>query len=123
MYHTKTFTTISIKEIMLPKQLTLILVILFHSFCCSAQSIDRVSFDAADSTGGNFLAITPQSKNIKGVIVLLTSFLPPDVILTETKLHSVAYTNDLLFIAASMKQKLYADEEAVSRINTILKEI
>jgi hypothetical protein len=111
-----------INNIMLTKCFAPILLIAFAS-SSSAQSIERIPFDAADSTDGYYLAITPQSKNIKGVIVLLTSFLPPDMLLTETKLHSVAYTNDLLFIAASMKQKLYADNYAVSRINTLLTEI
>ena len=88
-----------------------------------AQNIERVSFDSKDSTDGYYLAIAPQSKEIKGVIVLLTSFLPPDNLLTETKLHSVAYTNELLLVVASMKQKLYADDFAINRINYLLNHI
>ncbi len=92
-------------------------------FTSKAQSIDKVSFDKDDSTEGYYLAIAPQSKQSKGVIVLLTSFLPPDILLTETKLHGVTYTNELLLVVVSMKQKLYADDFAINRINAVLKDI
>lgn len=94
----------------------------FLPFASNAQRADTIQFNLKDSTD-NYLAITPQSKQIKGVIILLTSFLPPEDLLTETKLHSVAYTNDLLFVFASMKQKLYADDEAIGRINAVLKDV
>lgn len=94
----------------------------FLPFASNAQRADTIQFNLKDGTD-NYLAITPQSKQIKGVIVLLTSFLPPEDLLTETKLHSVTYTNDLLFVFASMKQKLYADDEAIGRINAVLKDV
>jgi hypothetical protein len=123
MFQKHRITKLTINNFMLPKRFAMIFVIAFVACSTYAQSIARVSFDAADSTDGYFLSITPQSNNIKGVVVLLTSFFPPDMLLTETKLHSVAYTNDLLFIAASMKKKLYADDVAVNRINTVFREI
>jgi hypothetical protein len=90
---------------------------------CFAQQIEKIKFDKEDSTEGYYLAIQPQSKNIKGLVILLTSFLPPEILLTETKLHSVAYTNDLLTVVAPMKRKLYADQFAVNRINTIVNDL
>lgn len=92
-------------------------------YLSTAQYIERVSFDKRDSATGHYLAVTPQSKQIKGVVVLLTSFLPPDDLLTETKLHGVAYTNDLLLVVAPMAQKLYADTAAINRINAVLNDI
>src|SRR5688572_23555573 len=92
----------------------------FPSFC---QTIEKITFDVQDSTAGSYLAIRPQSNQIKGVMVLLTSFLPPEALLPETKLHNVAYVNDLLMVVTSMQQKLYADSIAVSRINHILNDI
>jgi hypothetical protein len=88
-----------------------------------SQTIEKVSFDTKDNTDGYYLAVRPQSKHIKGVVVLLTSFLPPENLLTETKLHNVASANDLLTIVASMKQKLYADSSAIHRINGIIKDV
>jgi hypothetical protein len=92
----------------------------FFSYC---QNIENITFDVKDSTNGHYLAIQPLSKNSKGVIVLLTSFVSPESLLPETKLHNVAYTNDILTIVASTKQKLYADSSTVNRINNILKDV
>ncbi|MEP7111087.1 MAG: hypothetical protein ABI760_24030 [Ferruginibacter sp.] len=97
-------------------------VILFPSIAY-CQDIEKVSFDAKDSTAGYYLAIRPQSKEIKGVMVLLTSFMAPENLLPETKLHNVAFANDILTIVAFMKQKLYADSFAIQRINIILKDV
>lgn len=69
----------------------------------TGQAIERIAFDKEDSTAGYYLAITPESKKIKGVVILLTSFVSPASLLTETKLHSVAFTNDLLMVVAPMK--------------------
>jgi hypothetical protein len=85
-----------------------------------AQNSDRISFDSTDTKDGYYLAFTPQSKQIKGAVLLLTSFLPPDRLLTETKLQGVTSTNDLLLVIAPMKQLLYADDAAVNRINAIV---
>lgn len=87
------------------------------------QNTEKVIFDSKDSTDGYYLAVQPQSKNIKGVLVILTSFMPPESLLPETKLHNVAYTNDILTIVTSAKQKLYADSFAIERITVILKDV
>lgn len=92
----------------------------FLSYC---QTIESITFDVKDSTDGHYLAIQPLSKNNKGVVVLLSSFMSPESLLPETKLHNVAYTNDILMIVASTKQKLYADSVTVNRINRILKDV
>jgi hypothetical protein len=90
------------------------------SFC---QNSERVVFDKTDSTTGYYLAIAPAIKDSKGVIVLLTSFAAPESLLPETKLHNVAYANDLLTIVVPMKQKIYADNSSVDRINTVLNHV
>src|SRR5687768_10194247 len=86
------------------------------------QTIEKIKFDSKDSTDGYYLAIQPQSKNAKGVVVLLTSFMSPESLLPETKLHNVAYANEILTIVASTKQKLYADSSAINRLMLILKD-
>ena len=92
-------------------------------FFARSQNIERILFDTADSSDGYYLAVQPQSKKIQGVLVLLTSFLPPEGLLPETKLHNTAYVNDILTVVVSCKQKLYADSSAVARLNGLLKDI
>ncbi len=108
--NSKTFPLIILILILLP----------FYSFC---QDIEKIVFDVKDSTDGHYLAIQPRSKNSKGVVVLLTSFLPPENVLSETKLHNVAYANDILTIVVSTRQKLYADSSVVNRLQAILKDV
>jgi hypothetical protein len=92
-------------------------------FFSYSQNIEKIMFDVKDSTDGHYLAIQPQSKNIKGVVVLLTSFIPPESLLPETKLHNVAFVNDILTIVVSTRQKLYADSSTLNRISTVLKDV
>ncbi len=98
-------------------------VLCLLSSTIQAQTITKVVFDVNDSTDGYYLSIEPQSKEIKGTLILMTSFLPPENFLTETKLHTVAYANDVLTVVVSMKQKLYADDFAIDRINKVVKDI
>jgi len=101
----------------------LLLTGLFLPCLSIGQNSERISFDPSDSASGYYLAIPPKSNQIKGVILLLTSFSSPADLLSETKLHNVACNNDLLTVFAPMKQKLYADTFAVNRINSLVKDI
>jgi hypothetical protein len=103
---------------------TILTVFNFQSVIANCQYIEKITFDNKDSTGSYYLAVRPRSENIKGTLVILSSFYGLDGIISETKLHNIgyAYGNDMLTIFASMKEKLYADTTAVERINTILKD-
>lgn len=104
-------------SIMLNTLLTLL------SFAAHSQHIEKVVFAPEDSSDGYYLAIRPLSNNIKGTLVLFNSFSTPERMLPETRLHNVAFANDLLIIAVSMKQKLYADTVTIKRLNTILEHV
>lgn len=52
---------------------------------------DNDCLDIEDSTEDYYLVITPQSKQVKGVVLFLTCFLSPEMLLPETKLHSAAW--------------------------------
>lgn len=104
-------------------QFLFIAIVFFLPSFLYCQNIEKVIFDPKDSTDGYYLAIQPQSKNIKGVVVLLTSFMSPENLLPETKLHNVAYTNDILTIVTSTIQKLYADSTAIKRLTVIMKDV
>lgn len=107
-----------------PKSFFLTIAIALHlSLMSLAQNIERIAFDVQDSTDGHYLAIQPRSKINKGVLIILVTFIPPENFLTETKLHTVAYVNDILTVVVSTKTKLYADSTVVNRINRVLHHI
>jgi hypothetical protein len=88
-----------------------------------SQNTEKIIFNSNDSSNDYYLAIPPLSGNTQGVQLLLTSFMSPEFVLSESKLQNVAYGNDLLTIIASMGQGLCADSAAVYRLNTILKSV
>jgi hypothetical protein len=98
-------------------------VISIFPFSVNSQNTEKIIFNSNDSANDYYLAIPPLSGNIRGVQVLLASFMSPESVLSESKLQNVAYGNDLLTIVASMGQGLSADTSTVSRINIILKNV
>jgi hypothetical protein len=103
----------------------LLLIVLMASSVLSTrgQSVEKIRFDASDSTNGYYLATPPLSNTIKGVVVLICNFRPPESLLPETRLHSVGAVSNILTIYASMGRKLFADGAATDRINMILQHI
>jgi pimeloyl-ACP methyl ester carboxylesterase len=83
------------------------------------QNIEKISFDKNDY----YLAVRPASNHIQGTIVFLCSFRPPESLLPETKLHNVAFANDLLTVYVSMGKQLYADSLAVDRLNRVMENV
>jgi hypothetical protein len=90
------------------------------SFSARCQYMEKVVFNAADSTGGYYLAIPPASNTIRGTLVFFCAFRGPESILPETRLHNVASANDLLTIYASVGTNVTANPAALARINAIL---
>jgi hypothetical protein len=88
-----------------------------------SQSVEKVIYNAGDTTAGHYLAVRPRGEVVEGALVLLTSFSAPEALLPETKLHNVAYANDLLTVVVATPEKLYADGPAVERINAVLQHV
>ncbi|WP_315822618.1 hypothetical protein [Paraflavitalea speifideaquila] len=95
----------------------LLATIALFPFQANAQSVEKVVFDKSDTTNGYYLAVRPRSNNIKGTLLLITCFNSPGNLLPETRLHNVAWNNDLLVVYMSMGEQLFADAAAVERIN------
>jgi hypothetical protein len=87
------------------------------------QNSEKIVFDPADSTHGYYLAVPPRSGYPRGVLVLLCSYNGPENMLAETKLHNVAYNNDILTVMASTGLEVLADEPAVRRIESIVRDV
>ncbi|HWB24847.1 MAG TPA: hypothetical protein VG738_05175 [Chitinophagaceae bacterium] len=89
-----------------------------------AQNYEKVEIDKADSLYGYYLAIKPQSNHIQGVMVLLPGFGgSAEGILPETKLHNVAYVNDILTIVVNTGKKLYVNKSVATGLNKILADV
>jgi hypothetical protein len=89
----------------------------------SAQNYEKIVFNSQDSLNDYYLAIRPLSGNIQGVQVLLCGFMPPETVLAETKLHNVAYGNDILTIMVSVKDGFAADSSMTERMNAVLRNV
>lgn len=101
-----------------------ILALALLLFCAAeGQSMEKVSFDAADSTNGYYLAIPPGSQTIRGVLVFFCTFRSPESLLPETRLHNIAAAGDLLTIYASLGRELLPDTVTIGRINTVLRHV
>lgn len=103
--------------------LAVLLVCAAHSFSFS-QNYEKIVIDADDKIYGDYLAIRPASNNIQGVMVLLPGFGgQAEGILPETKLHNVAYVNDILTIVVNTGTKLYADETVTGGLNKVMSDV
>jgi hypothetical protein len=95
----------------------------FLLFCfiqAAAQNYERVVLDEKDPTTGYYLAVPPKG-NIEGVLVLLPGFNEsPENALPETKLHNVAYANNILTLFIPFGAKIYIDAATQSLINRAL---
>lgn len=96
-------------------RLTLFLVLLVGN--AMGQSIEKIIF--GDNTSDDYyLVLKPSTDKIKGVLVLLPGYgEKPESIFPQSKLFNVAYANDVLTIAIAGGEKLYADEQVISKLN------
>lgn len=88
-----------------------------------AQNYEKITLDTTNKVYGYYLAVKPQAK-IQGVMVLLPGFgSSAESILPETRLHNVAYVNDILTIVVNTGQKLYVEDSFTKGMNTILDDV
>ncbi len=102
----------------------LFLVTTFVPFLmAAAQQIQKFTFNPSDSATGYYLAIPPNSGNIRAVLVVFCAFRGPESILPETKLHNVAAANDMLTIYASVGRRILPDTEAMEQLNRVFRHV
>lgn len=90
-----------------------------------AQTLKKIVVDAADTTTGYYLVVEPpNTDDIDGVVVLLAGFgQRPEATPPETKLHNVAYANNLLTVFYAGGNKLYADDITQRRMSAIFADV
>src|SRR5579863_6973256 len=101
-----------------------LLTVFLLSLAARGQYMEKVIYDAADSSNAYYLAIPPASQQqIRGVLVLFCDFRSPESLLPETRLHNIASAGDLLTVYASLGPSLLADSATLLRMNAILRHI
>ncbi len=107
------------------KFLTVLTFFLLFSIDLYSQSIKKIVLDKKDLYSGYYLVVEPKNiDTISGVLVLLAGFgqIPEDSP-PETKLHHVAYANNILTIFYASGNKLYADSISLLNINKIIYDV
>lgn len=104
--------------------IALILIQLFSSFVLEAQTLQKIELKKKEGQSDYYLAVAPKDDSIKGVLVLLAGFgQHPEHTPPETKLHNVAYVNNILTIFYAAGNKLYADSVTQERLTAVIKDI
>ncbi len=97
-------------------------------FACAdtySQSIKKITIDENDFFSGHYLIVEPESiDSISGVLVLLAGFgqIPEDTP-SETKLHHIAFENNILTIFYAAGNKLYADSITQLKLTRVLEDV
>jgi len=100
-----------------------LLTVFLLSLSARGQYMEKVIYDAADSSNGYYLAIPPASHQIRGVLVLFCDFRSPESLLPETRLHNIASAGDLLTVYASLGTSILPDSATLLQMNAILRHI
>lgn len=109
----------------LMKRITLSLILLIAAqeavFC---QYIQKRWFNKSDSVYGYYCVIPPASGRVQGAVVLLDGFSGnADRFLAETKIHNVAWNNDLLTVCIPTGPRYYLDSSMISLLNKTISKV
>lgn len=108
-----------------PALLLVVIITLFSIKNTNAQTIKKIILDERDIFSGYYLVVEPENKDsISGVLVLLAGFgqIPEDTP-PETKIHTIAYANNILTLFIAGGNKLYADSLTVFKISKIIEDV
>ncbi len=105
------------------KRFLLLAATIVHFLMATGQQVQKFTFNPADSGSGYYLAIPPNSGDIRAVLVVFCAFRGPESILPETKLHNVAAANDMLTIYASIGRRILPDSGAMKQMNQVFRHV
>ena len=90
----------------------------------SGQTLEKKWFDSKDSVYGYYTIIQPRSLRIQAALILLDGYSGNAVdFLSETKIHNVAFANDILTVCIPTGFRLYIDQAMIDLLNRILAEL
>jgi pimeloyl-ACP methyl ester carboxylesterase len=96
----------------------------FLCFTSQAQYIEKKWFDKNDSAYGYYTIIKPSSGRIQGALLLIDGYGGnAESFFAETKIHNVAWNNDILTIGIPNGGRLYLDSSMIVLLNRIANEV
>jgi len=106
------------------RNFTFLYVLLLSAPMAFAQHTEKIWFDKSDSVYGYYTTIAPSGPRIQGALVLLDGYGGnADGFFADTKLHNVAYANEILTVCIPTGMHLYADSSMLALMNRILAEV
>lgn len=107
------------------KFLSLLILCNFILSSAYSQTIKKIVIDESDFYSGHYLVVeTGNNELISGVLVLLAGFGQiPENTAPETKLHNVAFANNILTVFWAGGNKLYADSITQIKLTNVINDI
>lgn len=100
------------------------LLTLLPTIFASGQYIEKKWFDKNDAVYGYYTSIPPMSGRVQGVLLLLDGYSGnADGFFPETKIHNVAWANDILTIGIPTGNRLYLDTSMITLLSRVCKEV
>lgn len=101
-----------------------LIVILLLGLCpgsnVSAQYVEKVWLDKNDAVYGYYTLIKPSSGRVQGALILLDGFGgTADQFMSETKIHNVAWANDIVTVGVATNTRMYADQSIITILNQV----
>lgn len=103
--------------------ISLLLAICCYSGLCG-QTEKTIILNPADTHGGKYIVVEPESKKIDAVLFLLAGFgQSAEASFPETELENVAYKNNILTVSFGAGNKLYADSLVVDNLTAVVNDV
>jgi dienelactone hydrolase len=101
-----------------------LIITLLLSQLSFGQTLKKIVLDDKDLYSGHYLVVEPETDSIEGVLVLMAGFgQRPEDTPPETKLHNVAYANNILTVFYAGGNKLYADSIVEAKLSGVVRDI
>src|SRR6185503_5389230 len=93
-------------------------------FTVLGQYVEKIWLDKNDPVYGYYTLIKPSSGRIQGALILLDGFGGnADGFMAETRIHNVAWANDILTVGLPTNTRLYADQSIIALLNQVSTDI
>ena len=103
---------------------TLSICLAFFINAAFGQYIEKKWLDKTDSVYGYYLVVPPSSGRIQGALLLMDApGSSAEGFLSETRIHNVAWANDILTLIIPNKNSFYADKQMIGLMNKVLGDV